>query len=179
METKLSPAGAGDEFGSSAALSGDGMVAIVGASLDDAAGSDAGTAFMYRFVGRGAAWGSATEVTVDDAGAGENFGAALATSGDRLVVSRHLRDFAGTDSGTVAVFAGLSLRDENANGIPDGCDVFGDANGNGNTHLDDLLMVLSGWGQCPASPALCPADLSGDRMVNVDDLLIVINGWTM
>ena len=178
-EAKVAAGGAGDEFGGSVALSTDGMVAMVGAPLDDTAGVDAGTSYLYRVIGRGAAWSAASGLMSETPTPGDNFGSAIAVSGDRAVAARHLRDFAGTDSGTVDVFAGVSNRDENANGIPDGCDVFGDADGNGNTYLEDLLMVLGGWGLCPPEPALCPADLSGDRVVDTRDLLIVIHGWTM
>jgi len=178
-ETKLTAGGAGDEFGGSVALSADGMAAVVGAPLDDDAGVDAGMSYHYRFIGRGAAWSAGNSLVSENPTTGDNLGSAVAISGDRAVATRHLRDFAGTDSGTVDVFAGVSMRDDNANGTPDGCDVFGDADGNGNTYLEDLLMVLAGWGLCPAEPTPCPADLSGDRLVDVRDLLIVISGWTM
>jgi hypothetical protein len=52
-----------------------------------------------------------------------------------------------------------------------------DVNGDLQTSVDDLLLVLNTWGQCLA---ICPADCApsgGDDEVNVDDLLAVLNGW--
>jgi probable HAF family extracellular repeat protein len=40
--------------------------------------------------------------------------------------------------------------------------------------IDDLLMVINGWGACQG---VCAADVTGDGMVNIDDLLMVINNW--
>ena len=39
---------------------------------------------------------------------------------------------------------------------------------------DDILTVLTSWGECPQ----CPADLNDDGVVNFDDLLIVLSNWT-
>jgi hypothetical protein len=47
--------------------------------------------------------------------------------------------------------------------------------------VDDLLAVISGWGNCPAPPALCPANVvntgTSANRVDVDDLLAVISAW--
>ncbi|MHC5004388.1 MAG: hypothetical protein ACYTJ0_14835 [Planctomycetota bacterium] len=51
----------------------------------------------------------------------------------------------------------------------------GDVNGDGETNTGDLVAVLDALGDCPDSPALCPADLNGDRLVDVDDLIVVMN----
>ena len=48
-----------------------------------------------------------------------------------------------------------------------------DVNQSGSINVDDLLMVIVGWGNCNT----CPADINGDSHVNVDDLLAVITGW--
>ncbi|MCI0677016.1 MAG: dockerin type I domain-containing protein, partial [Phycisphaerales bacterium] len=53
----------------------------------------------------------------------------------------------------------------------------GDVNGDGQVNIDDLLALISAWGECPQPPADCPADLNHDGMVNVHDLLTVINHW--
>lgn len=55
--------------------------------------------------------------------------------------------------------------------------VTGDANGDGSVNVSDLLLVINGWGPCPASPP-CNADLDGNGQVNVLDLLLVINHWS-
>jgi hypothetical protein len=56
------------------------------------------------------------------------------------------------------------------------CDVcFTDINDNGVTDVDDLLMVIDGWGACVNPP--CHSDLDSNDQTNVDDLLHVINKW--
>jgi predicted outer membrane repeat protein len=49
----------------------------------------------------------------------------------------------------------------------------GDANGDGNVNISDLLLVITNWGQS----GLNPADVNGDSVVNVSDLLGVIAAW--
>lgn len=53
----------------------------------------------------------------------------------------------------------------------------GDVNFDNAVNVDDLLAVINGWGNCPAPPSACPADLTGNQIVDVDDLLEVINNW--
>ena len=53
----------------------------------------------------------------------------------------------------------------------------GDANGDGVTDFDDLLVVISTWGVCTATPR-CAGDLDGDSVVGFADLLLVLSGWT-
>lgn len=57
--------------------------------------------------------------------------------------------------------------------IPCPADLNGDAAVNG----IDLLMVLNGFGPCPASPGDCATDLNDDGVVNGVDLLLVLNGF--
>jgi hypothetical protein len=45
--------------------------------------------------------------------------------------------------------------------------------GNGVVNIDDLLLVISNWGQGPGNPA----DVNGNGTVNIDDLLAVISAW--
>lgn len=45
----------------------------------------------------------------------------------------------------------------------------------------DVLAIINAWGQCPAPPQFCGADLApigGDGIVDVVDLLMVINNWS-
>jgi hypothetical protein len=55
--------------------------------------------------------------------------------------------------------------------------VVGDANGDGQVNVDDLIAVILGWGSCPPAPATCPADVNHDGSVDVDDLIMVILNW--
>jgi hypothetical protein len=43
--------------------------------------------------------------------------------------------------------------------------------------IDDLLVVVNGWGACPIPPLPCPADVNHSGSVNIDDLLAVVNAW--
>ncbi len=52
----------------------------------------------------------------------------------------------------------------------DAPDVPGDLNGDGIVGVDDLLILLSQWGECQA----CSGDLDGNGTVAVDDLLILL-----
>jgi hypothetical protein len=59
-----------------------------------------------------------------------------------------------------------------------------DIDGNSNVNVNDLLSVISTWGQCPGCPpAHCPGDIApigppqGDCQIDVNDLLSVITSW--
>jgi subtilisin-like proprotein convertase family protein len=51
----------------------------------------------------------------------------------------------------------------------------------GRVDVDDLLAVISGWGDCPVPPTQCPANIvntgTSANRVDVDDLLGVISAW--
>lgn len=51
----------------------------------------------------------------------------------------------------------------------------GDLNGDGIVNVNDLLILLAAWGECPPS---CPADLNGDGFVDVADLLLLLGNWS-
>ena len=53
--------------------------------------------------------------------------------------------------------------------------VAGDLNGDGVVNFSDLVMLLSGWGDCGGQ---CPADLDGDGDIDFSDLLILLNNWS-
>lgn len=53
----------------------------------------------------------------------------------------------------------------------------GDVNHDASVNIDDLFMVINGWGACPTPPEPCPADADGSGSVDVDDLFLVINNW--
>ncbi len=51
----------------------------------------------------------------------------------------------------------------------------GDANGDGQTDVLDLIEVLINFGlECPEPPEPCDADVNGDGVVNVQDLIVVL-----
>ncbi|MGY8755937.1 MAG: dockerin type I domain-containing protein [Phycisphaerales bacterium] len=51
----------------------------------------------------------------------------------------------------------------------------GDLNGDGTVDVNDLLVIIAGWGVCSGE---CPADLSGDGLVDVSDILLLLSYWS-
>lgn len=49
-----------------------------------------------------------------------------------------------------------------------------DVNCDGPVNIDDLVMLIGGWGSCSDS---CPGDVDHNRTVNIDDLVAVITSW--
>ncbi len=94
-----SDAAAGDHFGRAVSISGD--VAVIGASSDDDAGSDSGSAYVFRFDGTN--WNSEAKLTASDAAAGDFFGRSVSISGDVAVIGA-VTDDAGSASGSTYVF---------------------------------------------------------------------------
>ena len=80
QEAKLtaSDAAESDLFGLSVALSGD--TALVGALFDDDAGSDSGSAYVFKR--SGTSWSQQAKLTASDAAADDTFGRSVALSGD-------------------------------------------------------------------------------------------------
>jgi len=101
-ETRLaaSDAAAVAEFGSAVAL--DGEVLAVGAPNDPRPADHAGAAYVFRR--SGSSWLQQARLAPPDAAAFDEFGSAVAISGDVLVVGSPFDDDAGRDSGSVYVF---------------------------------------------------------------------------
>ncbi|MGJ8643280.1 MAG: hypothetical protein ACSHX9_07730 [Luteolibacter sp.] len=94
-------AAAGDFFGRSVAISGDSIV--VGAYLDDDDGSASGSAYVFNR--SGTSWFLQAKLTANDAVTNDNFGYAVAISGDSVVVGAIGDDpGAAFDSGSAYVF---------------------------------------------------------------------------
>ncbi|MBL9030969.1 MAG: hypothetical protein JNM80_04580 [Phycisphaerae bacterium] len=91
---------AGDEFGISVAIRGD--VAIVGAYLDDDAGSGSGAAYVFRR--SGTTWTQEAKLTASDAAAGDRFGTSVAIDGDTAIVGAPFTFIVGFQTGTAYVF---------------------------------------------------------------------------
>ncbi len=106
---------AGDKFGTAVALSGD--TAVVGAPFGDTgAGADAGRAVAFRRTG--VVWQPAGAFSPPAPAAGDQFGAALAVSGDTILAGSPGDDTAvGNDAGSVSVFTGTGTSYEFAAGL--------------------------------------------------------------
>ena len=89
-----------DYFGYSVAISGD--YAVVGAMYDDDAGSDSGSAYLFKRYGT--AWTKQGKVIASDDAAYDYFGYSVAISGDYAVVGAMYDDDAGSDSGSAYLF---------------------------------------------------------------------------
>ena len=91
QQAQLNGAGgaAGDSFGYSVGIDGD--TAIVGAAFDDvSANADQGSA--YIFDRSGATWVQRQQLTDSGGAAGDNFGASVAVSGDKVIVGAPFSD---------------------------------------------------------------------------------------
>ena len=92
---------AGD--GNGYAVGVDGETAITGAPYNDAAGADAGAAYVYEQDSTG--WVLETSLSGSSIGADDRFGQAVATSDDRIIVGAPRDDELGSDTGAAYVFA--------------------------------------------------------------------------
>jgi uncharacterized repeat protein (TIGR01451 family) len=103
QEQKLAASDAApfDNFGFSLAI--DGTRIVVGAPFHDDAGRSSGEAYVFEWTGT--TWSQTAKLTAGDAAAGDEFGSAVAASGDRLVVAARADDVAGkVDAGSAWVF---------------------------------------------------------------------------
>jgi len=91
---------AGDEFGTSVALSGD--TALIGAASDDDQGDNSGSA--YVFVRSGGAWSQQAKLLPNDGEATDSFGNSIGVSGDTALVGARGDDDQGDSSGSAYVF---------------------------------------------------------------------------
>jgi|GEM_PF-1195351 len=98
MKLTASDAAAGDEFGYAVKINGN--LAIVGAYLDDGAGVNSGSAYVFDVT----TGEELLKLTAPDAAAGDEFGRAVGISGYTAVVSSENDDEAGIDSGSAYVY---------------------------------------------------------------------------
>ena len=63
--------------------------------------------------------------------------------------------------------------DLNGNFIPDECECSGDVDANGRVDVDDIIDVITAWGDTGDSAA----DLNNDGIVDAGDLVIVLAGY--
>lgn len=97
-----SDAASADYFGVSVAIHG--TTAVVGAWLDDDAGSASGSA--YVFIQNGTVWSQQAKLTASDAASLDIFGYSGSVEGGTAIVGASWTDSAGTNSGSAYVFSG-------------------------------------------------------------------------
>ncbi len=100
-----SDAAESDQFGWSVGVSGDRVV--VGARLDDDAGGDCGSG--YVFVRSAGVWSQQQKLTASDAAERDQFGFSVAVSGDTAVVGARWDSDAGQFSGSAYVYEPASM----------------------------------------------------------------------
>ena len=126
-EVKLVPddIAVGDHFGSSVSVSGDTIV--VGADHQDAAGVDAGAAYVFQF--DGSQWIQQVKLLPADLGPDDRFGNAVAVSGNAILVGAIIQDDNGNLSGALYPFindgSGWSQQDKILPNDNDAGDFFG------------------------------------------------------
>lgn len=91
---------ADDRFGTAVAIAG--RYALVGAVRDDDGGGNSGAVYVYRWVETD--WELEQKLVAPDAAPGDEFGCAVAMSGDVAVVGARLDDDRGNSSGSVYVY---------------------------------------------------------------------------
>jgi len=103
-EQKLtaSDGAAEDRFGVSVGASEDYIV--IGAHMDDDAGQDSGSAYLYRFDPNSLSWVEQQKLLPDDGEPGERFGLAAALFGDTIVVGAYHDNDNGAESGSAYIF---------------------------------------------------------------------------
>lgn len=89
-----------DQFGWAVDLHGD--YAIIGAFHDDDDGVNSGSAYIFHRSGNN--WSEQAKLTASDASIGDNFGYAVALSGNYALISAYINDDDGTSSGSAYVF---------------------------------------------------------------------------
>ncbi|MDD4308326.1 MAG: putative Ig domain-containing protein, partial [Thermoplasmata archaeon] len=94
---------AGDNFGNTVSVSGDTIV--VGASGDDVAGVDQGSAYVFtRNYGGADNWGQVKKLIAGDGEADDWFGSSVSISGETIVVGAVIDGVDGVDQGSAYVF---------------------------------------------------------------------------
>ena len=91
---------AGDRFADAVAISGE--WALVGADSEDAGGNNAGAAYLFHY--QNGKWSQTQKLQASDKQAGDNFGDAVAISGEWALVGAYYEDTGGTNAGAAYIF---------------------------------------------------------------------------
>lgn len=91
---------ASDTFGRAVAV--DGEYAVIGSPLDSHAGTESGSAYVFRK--SGGAWQQVQKLVPTGPAPGDSFGIGVAIDGDRIVVGANSDDDKGTSSGSAFVY---------------------------------------------------------------------------
>lgn len=92
----------GDQFGESVAISGD--TALIGASSDDSAGVNQGSAYVFDFDSGTGSWSETVQLFGLNGAGGDLFGTAVALQGDTAVVGAPFATALTGNAGNAAIF---------------------------------------------------------------------------
>lgn len=166
----------GDQLGSSVSVSGN--MVLVGAPYNDHGGHSSGAAYLFRLSGGGSI--QFPKVTASDAMSSDQFGSAVALSGNLGAIGARGDDdvLLGTNVGSVYVFEPDSDGDgivDSADNCPDRAnplqeDSDGDGIGDACEPDTDGDGVIDDFDNCPAVPNADQSDLDGDLYGNACDV---------
>ncbi|MFO0839258.1 MAG: hypothetical protein U1D55_12135 [Phycisphaerae bacterium] len=155
-----------DVFGGTVAL--DRNVAVIGAWGDDDVALSAGAAYVF-VRGADGVWRETAKLTAPDGAADDNFGDAVAVSGDTAIIGAWHHDTNGPNSGAAYVFA--VGPDHDGDGVMDVCECLGDLNADRMIDELDLGLMLQAW------YATQSGDLDGDADTDESDLGLLLANW--
>jgi hypothetical protein len=159
---------------------------VIGSWGDDAAGNNAGAAYVFTLTG--SEWREFSKIMAPDPEPAAAFPGMLSCYGDQALATA-----SGDVGGTAYFLTGVAGVDCNSNETSDSCDILGgtssDADGdqipdecepsadlNGDSKVDavDLAILLGSWGTCRGQ---CLADLNVDMVVDAGDLSLLLGSW--
>ena len=145
-----------DAFGYFVSVSG--TNAVVGAYAADDIGGDSGSAQMYHL--DDTSWIEGTRLLASDGASEDFFGFSVCISDTNVIVGSP-QD--GNNYGAAYIY--------NLDQDTDGCE--GDINGDAVVNVEDLLVVIAGWGSSSGDAT----DINQDGIVDVLDLLLLVAAW--
>lgn len=159
-----------DQFGWSVSLDGD--WAVIGARNDSHADSIiAGSAYLFHRDGDGV-WREKFKLVADDDHDYDQFGHAVAISGNQVVVGAWKDNEVGRDAG--AAYAFEIGEDWDGNGEFDECECLGDLTCDDEVNLTDLVIQLAYFGET-AGASYSQGNLDHDGDVDIFDLAKMLN----
>ncbi len=147
-----------DTFGNSVAIAGD--TAVIGAPGNDDAGSESGSAYVFRW--NGATWAEERKLLASDSHFGDRFGWSVGVSGDIALVGADAGDNPpATDAGSAFLFF-IGQGEEFSRG---------DANGDGHFNLADQIATLAHLFDAHELDCRAAADINDDESVDIADVI--------
>lgn len=171
-EQKIIPADSHitDMFGFSVSLSGGKLLS--GAHLDDDAGDQSGSAYLFERIGT--TWIEGIKVTGPDTTIDDSFGKAVALDGPYALIGSTGHDGVAQQEGAAYLFRAFVANDCDSNGEEDSCEILSgtaeDCNCNGVPDSCDLLEGTSTDLNANDVPDECEADCDGNLISDICEI---------